>query len=136
MPKVQRDEALLERLNMVVKECDGYGRAAKRLGVEKMMVWRFCTNGCAIERTRVRLSEAVKSYERESSRITLNEQLLDFANQDKVTAEDLRVIRHFCQKMIFLVDAYEKMNDEAAQNGTRPQGLSAIPDTTAPERGN
>jgi hypothetical protein len=105
MPKVQRDDGLLQRLQTIVKECDGYGRAAKRLGIDKMTVWRFCTRGCAIERTRMRLSEAVKSYEEDPSRIKLNAQLLHFANQDKVTAEDLRVIRHFCQKMISLVDA-------------------------------
>jgi hypothetical protein len=38
--------------------------------------------------------------------------------------------------MIFLVDAYEKMNDEAALQSALPQGLSATSDTTVPERGN
>lgn len=64
MPRVHRGETLLVRLQMIVKECDGYGRAAKRLGAGKMTVWPFCTSGCAIDGTRARLSEAIKSYEK------------------------------------------------------------------------
>lgn len=68
MPRVQRGETLLERLQKIVKDCDGYGRAAQRLGAGKMPVWPFCTSGCAIDRTRARLSEAIKSYENDSGR--------------------------------------------------------------------
>ena len=110
MPKVQKDDVLLRSIQAIVNECGSCSRAARRLGVDKMTVWRFCTSGRAIERNRVRLADAVKRYENESSSVSIDEKLLHFANRDKVSADDLRVIRNFCQKMIALVDAYEKMN--------------------------
>lgn len=136
MPKVQKDNALLRSIQMIVTECKGYSRAAKRLDIDKMMVWRFCTTGRAIERNRARLADAVKRYKSDSKSISIDEELLHFASRDKVTSDDLRVIRHFCQKMISLVDAYEKMNEGAALTEAPPHGLSAISDTTVPERGN
>lgn len=111
MPKVQRDDALLRNIEAIAQDCGGYSQAAKRLGVDRVVLWRFCATGCAIERNRVRLAEAAKRYANESSSTNIDEKLLHFANRSNVTTDDLQVIRHFCQKMISLVDAYEKMNE-------------------------
>lgn len=136
MPKVQKDEALLQSIQAIVKECDGYSRTAKRLDVDRVVLWRFCATGCAIERNHTRLVDAVKRYRNESNKTDFDEKLLHFAKNDKVTADDLRVLRNFCQKMISIVDVYEKMNESAALMQPQPHGLSALSDTTVPERGN
>jgi len=136
MPKVEKDHVLLRSIQTIVEDCNGYGPAAKRLGVDKMTVWRFCTSGRAIERNRARLAAAAKRYESESHGTDIIKRLLHFANPDKVTADDLRAIRNFCQKMIALVDAYEKMNEGIALTHAPSHGLSALADPTVPERGN
>lgn len=134
MPKVQRDELLLKCLQAIVKECDGYGRAAKRLSVDKTTLWRFCTSGRAIERTRLLLSASAKRYEKDTNRFTLGRELSHLPKLETITTDDLQAIRHFCQKMISLVDAYEKMADDERLVSASSEALSVSPDATIPER--
>ncbi|MDE1713568.1 hypothetical protein PWG14_13420 (plasmid) [Chromobacterium amazonense] len=112
MPKIECDKPLQVRLDQVIRNAGSPTAAAKLLGLERTMIWRFLKTGRAISKNREALSAALDAHEaqhKENATIqaknATNESFLQLAN---LSLEDLQRMRAFFQSMIAVLDCYEK----------------------------
>ncbi|WP_124470903.1 hypothetical protein [Burkholderia ubonensis] len=118
MPKIQPDEALLVEIRSFVRESGGASRAAAALGVEKTLLWRFCSSGRAIERNRSRLRDALSALKNATAKRNVAESTAAVAveaAQHQISASNLKEMRALFQNMITLIDAYI---DRTSMDGT------------------
>lgn len=108
MPKVLKDDLLQDEVRAVVRETGSFTAAASMLHISKVTLWRFHETGCAIMRTRLAIREALRRIKSETN---FTENVTNSISQEAdVQVTNLRTIRAFCQSMIALVDAYERVN--------------------------
>lgn len=127
MPKVLKDEALQNEVREIVREAGGFTAASNLLHVNKVALWRFHETGCAILRTRTIIKNAVEHLKSETK--FQKRETNEINQQVGVQLADLGVIRSFCQSMIALVDAYERIagsqEPAAAMTNTLPNQESS-----------
>lgn len=106
MPKVVPDDRLAEQVRTFVDICGGCGSAARKLGVNRASLWRFCQSGRAIPRTRARLIAGLS--EQESATEATENATIETTNPvpASISFDDLARLRAFFQTMIMLVDAF------------------------------
>lgn len=123
MPKAKVDALLINEIQAFVKEVGGFSIAARILNVEKTMLWRFHQKGCAIDRNRLLLREALERYRNATNAQKATPSVAKTAMTTSATVvpvlqgEDLAKMRLFFQNMLALVDVYEM----SAFNTLRPQ---------------
>lgn len=115
MPKVQTDQLLHSEVSAFIDEVGGVARAAKLLGLERSTLWRFRKSGCALERTRKTISEAMKMRNKNATSASIRDAHGTKA-EDYVSLkqDDLVTMRAFCQKMLTLIDTYEALASRPA----------------------
>lgn len=114
MPKVSRDEELARAVKDFVVQMGGFSAAARELRVDRTLLWRFCKNGCAIQKTRAHLAAALTAVQSASS--TFKKDTKDTVSDVGLlpTVEELAQIRRFLTKMIALVDACDRASSSPA----------------------
>ena len=106
MPKVVRDERLAARVRAFIEQCGSTSAAAAALGVNKTLLWRFDRTGCAIDRTRTQLAEALGKHEKETVPAENGTNATVVGLPENVSTEDLVAMRAFFQNMLHVIDAY------------------------------
>ncbi len=108
MPKVTKDDLLLEKVKALVAQEKSYESAAARLNVNTTTLWRFAKNGTAIARTRVSMERGLANLDHESemqprgsahTRKQLTPQMF--------SSGDLREMRALCDRMVAWIDQAE-----------------------------
>jgi hypothetical protein len=123
MPKIVKDDLLQDKVRALVQAAGSYAAAARMLDINKVTIWRFHETGCAIDRTRVAIKEALRRVESEiNNKKSVTDNAGNVTNslgkKTDLQVPDLRMIRAFCQSMIALVDAYESI-DTGSTNATK-----------------
>jgi hypothetical protein len=106
MPKVVRDERLAARVRLFVERRGTVAAAATALGVSRTLLWRFHRSGCAINRTRTLLAEALGQYEKETSPAESETTEAPAGLPRSVSVDDLIAMRAFVQNILNVIDAY------------------------------
>lgn len=117
MPRIECDKSLQVRLEQVIRDAGTPAAAAKQLGLERTMVWRFLKTGCAIPKNREALATALEVHEsRQQKSATENVAVDPFVKFVDLSLEDVWRVRAFCQSMIAVLDCYEKSGLLAVPN--------------------
>ncbi|MCY4755134.1 hypothetical protein [Pelomonas aquatica] len=108
MPKVTKDDLLLEKVKALVAQEKSYEAAAARLNVNTTTLWRFAKNGTAIARTRVSMERGLANLDSESEMqlrgaARRHEQL----TPQMFSSADLREMRALCDRMVAWIDQAE-----------------------------
>lgn len=98
MPKVQKDDQLIADVDAIIKQHGSCGNAAKRIGVDRGLLWRFQKSGCAIDRNRDKLRKAISSQQYETN---------ESKSERIELPRDLRTIREICRSLIMMIDRYD-----------------------------
>jgi hypothetical protein len=114
MPKVLRDDHLLERVTAFVLHSGSCNAAATRLGVNRVTFWRFAKTGEALARTRMNIAQRLALVESETnSGSSIGAQQFDGLNL--VPLNELKGIREMCMRMLAWVDKVEPQMLAAAK---------------------
>jgi len=110
MPKLKKDDKLHQDVQNFVQAAGGLPQAARQLGVNRVTLWRFCHTGCAIDRTRHKLSQGISRNKSATSEYTAHETSTIQTAPRFVSDEDLKTMRLFCNGMMALIDMYEQLS--------------------------
>lgn len=112
MPRTDCDKPLQNRLRQVVQELGSPSAAAKQLGLQKTLVWRFYNHGRAIPKSRAALEAALDAYahqvtQKVESEINseTNGSLLQLAG---LSPDEFRAMRKLFQGVVTMMDIYER----------------------------
>lgn len=112
MPKIECDKPLQVRLDQAIRNAGSPAAAAKQLGLERTMIWRFLKTGRAISKNREAISAALDAHEAQhvenATEKTKNATEESFLQLTNLSLEDLQKMRVFFQSMIAVLDCYEK----------------------------
>jgi len=110
MPKLKKDDKLHQDVQNFVQAAGGLPQAAQQLGVGRVTLWRFCKTGCAIDRTRHRLSQGISRNKSATTESPAYETTTTQAPPRFVSDGDLKTMRLFCNGMMALIDMYEQLS--------------------------
>lgn len=107
MPRVPRDNQLLERATRFVQASGGCRNAAAgRLGINRVTFWRFMRSGSALARTRMHISKALDGFESETNGTKIAG-VPDHLGDAAGPLSELQGIREMCLRMLAWVDVME-----------------------------
>jgi len=110
MPKLKKDDKLHQDVRSYVQAAGGLPQAAQQLGVGRVTLWRFCKTGCALDRTRHRLSQGISRNKSATTESPTQETTTTQTPPRFVSDEDLKTMRLFCNSMMALIDMHEQLS--------------------------
>lgn len=108
MPKLSKDVKLHQDVQNFVKAAGTVSQAARELGVDRVTLWRFYHSGCALDRTRHALSQAISRNKSVTTENLAHETTTTRTTPRVVSEEDLRTMRSICNGMMTLIEMYEQ----------------------------
>lgn len=120
MPKIQKDVELHQEVQQFVIKMGGIPQAAIQLGIDRTTLWRFNKSGCAIDRTRHALSDAIKRNKSATTEFAAHETRTKLDAPISISCNDLKTMRSFCQSMMALIDVYEQQLAEKSPDIDAP----------------
>lgn len=122
MPKVNKDDLLLEKVAAFVSQEQSYEAAATRLNVKTTTLWRFVKSGTAIGRTRAALELGLTKVNRERKMERTGSAAPERAMGLKgFSGKDLSEMRALCSRVVAWLDMAEAALANTRATGPRGQ---------------
>lgn len=128
MPKVSKDDLLLERVVRFVDHQRSYASAAALLRVNTTTLWRFTQKGTAIARTRQALARGLVQAESEMQNRTSRsaQQVTEIA---PISEQHLKEMRALCGRMLAWLDMAEQALANSLATGAHERGQQVSRET-------